>query len=326
MLREHLDRGAKDAILSDVALPPLDLSRRPWPGHEVVLDGTVTHVRRTPGAPGSEPALYVHGLGGSSTNWTDIAALLSDRLDAEALDLPGFGQSDPAPRGGYTLRALSRRVGKLIEHRDRGAVHLFGNSLGGVIAIHLAATRPDLVRTLTLISPAMPDFRPRPGSDPLLPLLLVPGVGSVAERRLATRTPRQRAQSVINICFADPSRVPEHRLAEAAEEVARRNEQSWAMDALVRTTRGLVGSYLTPGPRSLWRVAARVSAPTLIVWGKQDRLVGVSLAPRLAAVIRDSRLLVLDGIGHTAQLEAPDTVARAVLGLLAETREEAGPS
>lgn len=321
MLGEPQSAAVKEATLSGAPLPPLDPQRKPWPGQPVVIAGRETFIRPTPGGPGSEPALYVHGLGGSSTNWTDMAALLSDRLDAEAMDLPGFGRSDPAPRGGYTLIALSRRVSKVIERRDAGPVHLFGNSLGGAIAVHLAATRPELVRTLTLISPAMPDLRPRLSSDALFPLMAVPGLSTLAERRLAKFTPRQRAQGVIEACFADPSVVPEHRLDEAAAEVERRRELDWAMDAFVRSLRGVIGYHLAPGPKSLWRTAAQVKAPTLIVWGRQDRLVSVSVAPKLAGIIPDSRLLILDRVGHTAQLEAPETVARAVLGLLADSAE-----
>ncbi|MGB9376013.1 MAG: alpha/beta fold hydrolase [Mycobacteriales bacterium] len=323
MLNDSPALRASEAVLSSTPLAALDPNRPPWPGRAVAIDGRDTYLRHTPGGPGSEPALYVHGLGGSSTNWTDIAALLSPWLDAEAMDLPGFGHSEPAPRGGYTLGALSRRVAKVIERRGE-PVHLFGNSLGGAIAVNVAATQPDLVRTLTLISPAMPDLRPRLSTDALLPLMAVPGLSTLAERRLAKLTPRERAQSVIDVCFADPSVVPEHRLDEAAAEVERRRELDWAMDAFVRTLRGLIGYHLAPGPKSLWRTAAGVAAPTLIVWGRQDRLVSVSVAPKLAGIIPGSRLLLLDGIGHTAQLEAPVTVARAVLGLL-EDSEKAGP-
>ena len=70
----------------------------PWPGRSVRVDGAITYVRDTPGlGSDAEPALYVHGLGGSSQNWTDVAGLLSYRLDGQAIDLPGFGRSDPAP-------------------------------------------------------------------------------------------------------------------------------------------------------------------------------------------------------------------------------------
>jgi len=70
-----------------------------WPGRTVVVDGARIHLRDTPARrPGAEPAVYVHGLGGSSLNWTDLAYLLADRLDGQAVDLPGFGRSDPARR------------------------------------------------------------------------------------------------------------------------------------------------------------------------------------------------------------------------------------
>ena len=67
-----------------------------------------TYAIPRPCAVDAEPALYVHGLGGSSLNWTDLAGLLSYRLDGQAIDLPGFGRSDPAAR--YTIDALSHRV------------------------------------------------------------------------------------------------------------------------------------------------------------------------------------------------------------------------
>ena len=96
------------ARLSDAALPPLDSASGPWPGGPVPVRGGEVFVRCTPwrgpvdrqeaGAP-RERALYVHGLGGASTNWTDLAGLLAVRLEGWAVDLPGFGHSQPPPRG-----------------------------------------------------------------------------------------------------------------------------------------------------------------------------------------------------------------------------------
>lgn len=307
------------AKLSDAPLPELDLTRPPWPGDTVLVEGMPIFVRRTPSSSDdAQPALYVHGLGGASTNWTDLARLLAGRLSGEALDLPGFGHSAGSTSRDYSIRANVRVVIGLIEARGRGPVHLLGNSLGGLVSVLVAAQRPDLVRTLTLISPAMPVLRPKRGSDPLLPLLLLPGVSRLVERRLAGYSPEQRARAVIELCFADPSRIPEQRLAEAAEEVRRRGDLPWAANAFTRSLRGLVGSYLIPGRRSAWRQARNVRARTLVIWGARDRLVDVALAPRTAETIPDARLLVLPEIGHTAQLEDPVTTARAVLALLDE--------
>lgn len=305
------------ARLSDEPLPPVDPATPPWPGEKVRVAGTDLHVRRTPGD--GEPALYVHGLGGASTNWTDFAGLLAGRLAGEALDLPGFGLSGPPPAGDYSLTGHARTVIAYLEHRGAGPVHLFGNSLGGAVAVAVAAARPDLVRTLTLISPAMPWLRVRRGPAAGMPLLLLPGIGAVVQRRMDALTPEERARGLITLCFADPSLVPQNRVDEAIEDVRRRRDLPWRNEALLQSFRGLVASYVARGPRSLWRQAAAVQAPTLVVWGDRDQLVPVAAAPRTAAAIPGARLLVLPNVGHTAQLEAPRTTARAVLGLLEDS-------
>lgn len=285
------------------------------------MHGAVTYVRATPPRdPAAEPALYVHGLGGSSLNWTDLAYLLAHRLDAEAIDLPGFGRSDPARS--YTVAAMADRVIHWIVHRDRGPVHLFGNSLGGAISVWVAGTRPELVRSLTLISPAMPFIDPRRSvQSRLLPLLLLPKADRLAARRLATLSPEVLAQQVIAACYADPTIIAPQRLAEAVSEIERRYAAPWFMDAYLRSLRGLVGSFLRsylPGPSSMWRVASKITAPTLVIAGRQDQLVDVRTAPAVAKVIPDSRLLIMDQVGHVAQMERPLIVARAVTGMLSE--------
>ena len=305
----------KPARLSDADLPELDVSP-PWPGRREELDGAGLYVRDTPCETGGEPALFVHGLGGSATNWTDLATLLSSRLDGQAIDLPGFGYSDPPPGGDYTQRALAARVARWIEHSGRGAVHLFGNSLGGAVAIRVAATRPELVRTLTLVSPAVPQLRTSRERARMVPMMFLPNVERLATRRIADLSPEQLARGVLSLCYADPSRIPPARLAEAVEEAERRVGLPHAAEAYVRTFRGLVTSYLRLGGHSLWRLAGRVQVPALVVWGREDRLVPVRHAERTARAIPDSRLLVIDGVGHTAQMEAPEPVARAVLGML----------
>jgi alpha-beta hydrolase superfamily lysophospholipase len=68
-------------------------------------------------------------------------------------------------------------------------------------------------------------------------------------------------------------------------------------------------------------MAARITAPTLVITGRQDRLVDVRVSPAVAKLIPDSRLMVLDQTGHVAQMERPEIVARAVLAMLDEVRD-----
>jgi pimeloyl-ACP methyl ester carboxylesterase len=308
-------------LAPDDVLPASDGLTPAWPARTVAVDGARIHVRDTPArAAGAEPAVYIHGLGGSSLNWTDMAGLLADRLDGQAIDLPGFGRSDPLRS--YTVGALADSVIRLIGYADRGPVHLFGNSLGGAVAVQVAGTRPDLVRSLTLVSPAMPFLDPRRSfHGRMLPLLLLPRADRLAARRLAMIDPADLARMVIASCFADPARFPVQRFEEAVEEARLRYTVPGYTTAYVRTLRSLVLTFLRaylPGPASLWRVAARITAPTLVIGGQRDLLVDVRVAAQVGRTIPDSRLLLLPDIGHVAQMEDPRTVARAFLGMLDE--------
>jgi pimeloyl-ACP methyl ester carboxylesterase len=325
-----------DARLSESQLPRPGALIGPWPGEMVPIAGGEVFVRYTPwtgpvaaghGAGGTAPAdapreraLYVHGLGGASTNWTDLAALLAVRFDGYALDLPGFGRSAPPPR--YSVHRHVQAVVDVLEWVSaqpgpgQGApVHLVGNSLGGLVSVWVAARRPDLVATLSLISPAMPVYRVPAAFDRVIALVLLPGVPALAERRLAGVSPERRVRGLLQMCFGDPSRVPRERVAEAVEEMRQRDEQPWAGQALTRSLRGLMTSYLRVGRANAWRMARSVRAPSLVVWGDRDRLVDPRLAPRLAAVLPAARLQVQEGIGHLAMMEAPEPTARAVLAL-----------
>ena len=288
----------------------------PWPARWVTVGGYRLNVRHAePTTADAEPALYVHGLGGSSLNWTDLMGLLRDRLDGEAPDLPGFGQSPPPDDGNFGLAGHAAAVVALIESRRVGPVHLFGNSLGGAVATRVAAERPDLVRTLTLAAPALPDLRPRRTSMGL-PLLAVPGLGAYLARALARQRPERRAEALLELCFGDPGAVPPARRAELAAEIERRARLPYAQDALIASLRGLLSVYLERGPQALWRLAREVSAPTLVVYGGRDKLVDARVAARARATFRDARVLVLPTSGHVPQIEHPDLVADAVRALL----------
>lgn len=294
-------------------MPARDPYARPWPGREVTAGGVTLHVRETPGASDAE-AVYVHGLSGSSTNWTDLAGLLAPRASGVAVDLPGFGRTRPLASPDYSPSGHADALLCFIAGRGR-PVHLLGNSHGGMVALMVAARRPELVRSLTLVSPAMPDRRPDPRrvSDPRLVVAMLPGrVGLRARTELATATYRQRVENVVRLCFGNPDLAPEHRLAEAEAELAERARLPWAGEAFDRTAKGMLLSWVRG--ESLWIIAARTRVPTLVVWGDRDRLVAPRLASRTARVL-GGRLLMLPGVGHVAQMEAPDAVAAGVAGM-----------
>ena len=264
------------------------------------------------GSSGTD-AWYIHGLAGSSTNWISLAGAMSSKATGYLVDLPGHGRSDPPPRGRYSLVDDADVTAELIRRHSRGPVHLVGNSLGGVVSTALAARHPDLVETLTLISPAVPDLRLTRdrGADPILGLLLVPGTGSLAVRRLSSTSPLARARGMGELCFGDPNILTDEDYEVAAADLAWRSSVPWVHTGTIGSLRALMRSYLRR-TGSFWADAATVTAPTLVIWGTRDQLVDVRLAPRTAAAFTDSRLLVLAGVGHTAQMEDPVTTARAI--------------
>jgi len=289
-----------------------------WPGEMIDLGDQRVHVRSTPRGP-SDTAVYVHGLAGSATNWTDLMDELSETVTGHALDLPGAGYSPAPPGADYSVDAHARTVAALIERVSRTPVHLFGNSLGGAVSVRVAATRPDLVRSLTLISPALPDLLPR-YAPARVALSAVPRIGEWAASRLTLVPAERRLGATLALCYADIGRIHPERLKEAAEELRRRDDLPYAVEAMINSARGIVAEYFRRGETNLWRQAARVNAPTLVIHGRHDRLVNPRMAARAVRTFPRVRLVLLPDAGHVAQMEFPGRVAREARLLIAETR------
>jgi pimeloyl-ACP methyl ester carboxylesterase len=285
----------------------------------VALPGVSLTVRsRPPAREGLPSALYVHGLGGSSQNWSALMQLLDGLVDSEALDLPGFGDSPPPDDGDYSVTGHTRSVIRYLEVAERGPVHLFGNSMGGAIATRVAAARPDLVHTLTLVSPALPEIRVQRTAVPTA-LLALPGAVGLFTRFTRNWSAEQRVRGVTALCYGDPGSVSEEAFRNAVEEMERRLRLPYFWDAMAGSARGMVNAYILGGQQNLWRQAERVLAPTLLVYGRRDQLVAYRMAQRAARAFRDSRLLSLPDAGHVAMMEYPDTVATAFRELLMDT-------
>jgi pimeloyl-ACP methyl ester carboxylesterase len=316
-----------------------------WPGHLVSVGATEVFLRTAPAEPGAVPALFVHGLSGASTNWTDLMDLLrrpdadeaagpgdldtgwprwpgGHPLACEALDMPGHGHSPPAPNGDYSVRAQAEVVARLIEVRGRGPVHLIGNSLGGAVSTKLAATRPDLVKTVTLISPALPDLRPRT-VPARITALSIPGVGPWMIRRVSKLSARQRVALTLRDVYFDPAIVHPDRLAEEVAEIERQSALGYVAEAVLKSANGVVAEYLRRGPTALWREAAQITADVLAIYGSHDRLVDPRMAARAARTFQHVRVVTLPRTGHVAMMEHPAEVAREMRIMLTDAARRA---
>jgi len=259
---------------------------------------------------GREPLLFVHGLGGESLDWADVVAELADTFDCYALDLPGFAHSPLPADGDLTLDGHVRVIVE-VARAIGPPVHLVGNSLGGAIAIRLAAEYPDLVRSLTLISPALPDLRPRFASAQLT-VALLPVIGPLIVRAVMRADPEWMAKRIFRLCYGNPKAVTPERHARELATLRRRARLPHSPLVYRSSVRTVVGSYLDRSPRRLWRQAAAVGVPTLVLYGERDRLVAPRVAVRAHKTMPDVELLGLPDVGHVAHLEQPTVVAAAV--------------
>jgi pimeloyl-ACP methyl ester carboxylesterase len=249
------------------------------------------------------PHVLVHGLGGNHTNWIEVFDSLADRGRTIAMDLPGYGYSPPIDH--HDLDSLAAVVIELLETLDQPAV-LIGNSMGGLLAAMVAATRPGLVADLILIAPASPiaslRHHPDSGVAARLAAQSFPGLGTLvtgAYRRFLT--PEQLTQSRLDIVAADASTLPERVRTTSLAMARRRAAMPWATRALVESTASMRHTFVPP-----WRfrrMIASITHPALVLSGDRDVLVAPEAIDALEALRPDWTFHRLEGIGHVPQME-----------------------
>jgi pimeloyl-ACP methyl ester carboxylesterase len=258
----------------------------------------------------------VHGLGGSHLNWVPVAPYLTALGRFCAFDLPGFGYSPP--HRSYSIRHHARATIEFVQSLGQDSL-LIGNSMGGLIALLVAAERGDLLSGLVLLAPASPPRLgdPRIDRDVTKRLLLqgVPLVGEAVISRYwqSTSVSQQIRDTLATVCH-HPERIPRDIWPEAVQLAEARRRQPWAIDALVRSGRS-TGATLARR-RDFDSAVGRIEVPTLIVQGAHDRVVAGSGPERLATLRPDWTHLVMDDAGHCPQLEAPAEFAHLVEGWL----------
>jgi len=240
-----------------------------------------------------EPVVCVHGFGGDKETWLLMAPWLPRRLRTVLVDLPGHGASS-AMRDA-SARAQAALLAAFLDHLGIERAVIAGNSMGGGIALRFARDYPERVRALVLIASVS--------------AVAVPNELTAALDRgenLLVPDSLEKTDEFLRTVTAKPPRVPRAvQRYVAAERVARQAE----LDVIFQR----------------WRAAADVpadleaiTAPTLVIHGALDRIVHPATADQLAARLPRARRVILDGIGHVPQLEAPTQVARLISEFVAQ--------
>lgn len=261
-----------------------------------------------PAAESRGTVLLLHGIGGSAATFAGLAPRLADAgWRAVAWDAPGYGDSadpDPSVTGADSPGAYVALVAGLLERLRVDRAHLVGVSWGGVIATHVAARRPELVCSLTLIDSTR-------------------GSGTTPEKAAAMRGRVADLASVGAEQFA-AARAP-RLLAEAADEAVAAEVQRQMAGVRVA---GYAGAAAMMAQSDTGPVLQTIQAPTLVLVGDEDRVTGVEESRLLARQIPDAHFGLVARAGHAAVQEQPAAVADAMVAFLerlpaSETAEEA---
>jgi len=229
--------------------------------------------------------LFLHGAGGLF--WDPLLEALAGEHTVYAVEHPGGAGSDALEHlpGIWELVLF---YDELLDGLGLDAVDVVGHSFGGMVAAELAANNPERATKLVLIAPIglwrddapIPDMAATP-AEKLPELVLADPTGPLA-------------------AFLTPPADDPEALFQAAMRMAS------------------IFHFIWPIPdKGLDRRIHRVSAPTLLIWGKQDGLVPPVYADEFASKLRNAQIALVDGAGHIPQLEQPDEVRELVLSFLA---------
>ena len=274
------------------------------------------------GGPAHGPVIVcVHGLGGSAVNWSAIAPSLTGRYRVLAPDLAGHGLTRSAGRG--TAVAANRALlHRFIEAVAASPVILMGNSMGGMISLLEAIAAPRAVAGLILLDPALPFVAARP--DPLVVAMFAiyatPGLGRVLVGRRRQLSPEALVASTLALCCVDAGRVPADVVAQHVQVARQRAAFTDADRDFAAASRSVIAAAGYVRGQAYRRGIRSIACPVLLLHGERDRLVPVGAARAAARANPAWSLVVLPGVGHVPQLEAPQDS----LGVITEWLGSAG--
>lgn len=259
--------------------------------------GLIVHARDE-GVPTRPAIVLIHGAISSLQTWEPWEVRLQGKYRVISLDLPGSGLTGPDPRGDYSVETTVRIVDELTRKLGVERFAIAGHSMGGWIAWHYALAHPERVSALILVAPAgAPGVR---YPDPPLGIRL--GRSEILRNMIMRVTPRSVIERTIRQSITDQTIVTDKMIDRYWELLLYPGNRE---ATLLRPSL----SDLTPATRE---EMARIKTPTLILWGKEDRLMPATASAWFKAAIPGAKEILYPRIGHIPMEEAPDRSAADV--------------
>ncbi len=277
----------------------------------LMRDLTASGVRlRVAEAGSGPPVVLLHDLLLDHRSWDGVVERLLGEFRCVAPDLPGFGESEKPPpsRFPYGVEAFAEAVADLYAGLELGRAAVVGHGLGGAVALRLAAEHPELVSKLVLVDSLCYEA-PR---DLMRRVALLPVVGSFLFKQIWGRASfRAFFRETLLSSTAAVSNERIDAFYDAFNTPAARGSALATLRATVDT-------------RTVVATTTRVQTPTLVVWGRWDKIYPSGNGQRLAREIRGAGFELMDA-GHTPQEERPAELAHAIARFLRDERPSVPP-
>lgn len=262
--------------------------------------GAVAHVRDE-GRRGGTPVFLLHGSTASLHTWSPWVRALGHKYRLISIDLPGHGLTGAVPDRNYSVSAMARFVDEVAGELSLSRFVVVGNSMGGSVAMRYALDHPEKVRALGLISSGGYKRDEEDGGSVGAFRLTDTAIGRWLMRHI---TPRNLVSRTMRLAVADPDDFMTDEMIDRYWELLRMEGAREAITQRLADYR----KYNASG-RSLEPRVGGITAPTLIMWGTEDRLTPLRYGRRFAEIIPNSRLVVYNDVGHLAMEEIPERSA-----------------
>ncbi|MGH3412149.1 MAG: 4,5:9,10-diseco-3-hydroxy-5,9,17-trioxoandrosta-1(10),2-diene-4-oate hydrolase [Marmoricola sp.] len=281
--------------------------------HETDLDGVrIVHYEAGEGGAlgGGLPLVMLHGGGPGSGSWSNFGPCLprfAESFRTVMVDQPGFGESDKPDVEGNYYRFSASYVLRLLDRLGIEKVHLLGNSLGGGTAMRLALMHPDRVGRLVLMGP---------GGLSLNLFHADPTEGVARLMDFGKNPSEQTLRAFVSTLVVNQGLVTDELVAERFAAAT----APGAQHAMAQ----MGASFWNPETAEdgmLWREAHRLQAPTLLTWGREDRVNPLDGAVAALKLMPRASLHVFPNCGHWAQLEKADEFAEVATAFLSRHKE-----
>ena len=274
--RAVIDAGVPEDAADEAILQTADVGGR-----------KISYAGAAPKSQDGDVVLLVHGYGGDRNSWLFLQEPLAARYRVYALDLPGHGTSTKDVGEG-SVSVLADAVTGVLDALGAERAHLVGHSMGGAVALAVAAQHPERIASLTLIAPS--GFGPEINAGFL--------------RGFADAQTRRELKPVVGQLFADESLVT-RQLVDDLLAYKRLDGVDEALHALTDT---LLDGDAQRGDSAASLAAIAGTVPVTVVWGRADRVIPAAQAESVVGAVRH----VIDGAGHMPHMERPAEVQAAI--------------